>query len=99
MQEAAADSCLCRRPPDTQRQVWLSLLEGSLLSSLSPGAHKVFSVPSKCHNTKRQKNNPGSLFQQKGEINPDSLAWPSTTESAFLEKPEGVTSGSADSDV
>ena len=61
MQEAAADSCLCRRPSDTQRQVWLSLLWGSLLSSLSPGTRKVFFVPSKCHNMKRQKN-PGSLF-------------------------------------
>ena len=44
---ATADSFPHRRPSDTQRQVWLSLLWGSLLLSLSPGVHKVLFVPSK----------------------------------------------------
>ena len=34
--KACADSCLCRRPSNTHRQIWLSLLEESLLPS--PGA-------------------------------------------------------------
>ena len=45
--EATADPCLCRRPSHTQRQVWLSLLWGSLLLSVGFGAHKILFMPSK----------------------------------------------------
>ena len=38
---------LHRRPLDTHRQVWFSLLWGSLLLSLGSGVHKVLFVPSK----------------------------------------------------
>ena len=41
-QQVTADPCLCRRHSNTQRQVWLSLLWGSLLLSLGPGVHKGF---------------------------------------------------------
>ena len=45
--QATADTCLCRRHSNTQRQVWPSLLWGSLLLSLGSGVHKVLFVPSK----------------------------------------------------
>ena len=45
--EATADPCLCRRPSNTQRQVWLSLLWGSLLLSVGFGAHKILFMPPK----------------------------------------------------
>ena len=45
--QATADLCLLRRHSNTQRQVWLSLLWGSLLLSLGPGEYKVLFVPSK----------------------------------------------------
>ena len=38
--QVTTDLCLSRRHSSTQRQVWLSLLWGSPLLSLSPGAHK-----------------------------------------------------------
>ena len=41
-QQATADLCLCRRHSNTQTQVSLSLLWGSL----HPGAHKVLTEPS-----------------------------------------------------
>ena len=46
LRQATADSCLCRRPSDTQRQVCLRLLWGSLLLSFGLGTHKVLFVPS-----------------------------------------------------
>ena len=46
--QATADLGLCRRHANTQRQIWLSLLWGSLLPSLGPGAQKVLFTPSKC---------------------------------------------------
>ena len=45
--QATADSCLCWRPSNTQRQVWFSLWWGSLHLSLGPVVHKVSFVPSK----------------------------------------------------
>ena len=39
--------CLCWRLPDTQRQVWLSLLCGHCSFPLGSGVHKVLFVPSK----------------------------------------------------
>ena len=45
--QATADLHLHRRSSDTHRQVWLSLLCGSVLLSLGPGVHKVLFVPSK----------------------------------------------------
>ena len=45
-QQVTADPCLCRRHSNTQRQVWLSLLWGSLFLFLDPGAHKGLFVPS-----------------------------------------------------
>ena len=47
LQWATADPCLCRRPSNTQRQVWLSFLLESLLLLLGPDVHKVLYVPSK----------------------------------------------------
>ena len=44
--QATADTCLRRRHSNTQRQVWPSLLWGSLLLSLGPGVHKVLFEPS-----------------------------------------------------
>ena len=38
----SADPGLCRRPSNTHRQVWLSLLWAAMLLSLCLGAHKVF---------------------------------------------------------
>ena len=46
LRQATADPHLLRRPSNTQRQVWLSLL-GSLRLSQGPGAHKVLFLPSK----------------------------------------------------
>ena len=46
--QATADPCLRRSFSNTHRQVWLSLLWGSLLLSLGPGVHKFLFVPSKC---------------------------------------------------
>ena len=46
--QITADAYLQRRHSNTQRRVWLNLLWGSLFLSLSPGAHKVLFVPSKC---------------------------------------------------
>ena len=45
--QTTADSCLHRRPSNTQRQVWLHLLWGSLLPFLDRGVHEVLFVPSK----------------------------------------------------
>ena len=42
LRQAAADPCLHRRPSNTQRQVWLSLLWKSLSLSLDSDAHKGF---------------------------------------------------------
>ena len=47
LKQPTVDSCLSRRPSNTQRQFWFSLLWESLLLSLSPGTHKVLFVPSK----------------------------------------------------
>ena len=38
----------CASAGDTQRQVWLSLLWGSLLLSLGPDVHKVLLASSEC---------------------------------------------------
>ena len=46
-QQATADPCLHRRPSDSHRQVWLSLLWGSLFLSLHRDAHKVCFLPSR----------------------------------------------------
>ena len=46
--QAAAGSCLHRKPSNNRRQVWLSLLWGSLLLSVGSGVHKVLFTPSKC---------------------------------------------------
>ena len=40
-QQATADPCLLRRHANVHRQIWLSLLWGSLLLFLGPVAHKV----------------------------------------------------------
>ena len=40
--QATVDPCLCRRLPDTHRQVWLSLLWGYYSFLLVPGEHKCF---------------------------------------------------------
>ena len=45
--EGTVDPHLCWRLLDTHRQVWLRLLWGHCSFLLGPGAHKVFSVPSK----------------------------------------------------
>ena len=42
--QGTADPCFQRRHSNTQRQVWLSLLWGSLFVSLGPSAHKVLFV-------------------------------------------------------
>ena len=44
-QEAAVDTCICQRLPNTHRQVWLSLLSGHFFFLLTPGSHKVLFVP------------------------------------------------------
>ena len=43
--QATANTHLLRRPSDTQRQVWLSLLGGHYSFPLGPGAHNVSFVP------------------------------------------------------
>ena len=47
LQQATANPHVCWRLLDTPRQVWVSLLWGHCSFLLSPGAHKVFFVPSK----------------------------------------------------
>ena len=47
LQQATADPCLHQRLLDTHGQVGVSLLWGHCSFLLGPGAHKVFSVPSK----------------------------------------------------
>ena len=44
VRQVTADPCLHRRHSNPQRQVWLSLLWGSLLLSFHPGMHKVLFV-------------------------------------------------------
>ena len=44
--QATVDLCLCRRPRDAHRQVWLRLLCGHCSFLLGPGLHKVLFVPS-----------------------------------------------------
>ena len=43
--QATADPHLCRRPSNTNRQVWLSVLWGYCSFRLYPGVHKVFLCP------------------------------------------------------
>ena len=45
LQQATVDSRLCRRLPDTHREVWLTLLEGHCSFFLGPDAHKVLLCP------------------------------------------------------
>ena len=47
LQQATADPHLCKRLLDTPGQVWASLSLGRCSFLLSPGGHKVLSVPSK----------------------------------------------------
>ena len=44
--QATTNPHLHRRPSNTHRQVWLSLLWGHCSFSLGPGAHKVLFMPS-----------------------------------------------------
>ena len=46
LQQATTNSRLCRRPLDTYRQVWVSLLWGHCSFLLGPGEHKVLFKPS-----------------------------------------------------
>ena len=46
-QQATVDPCLCRRPPNTHSQVWLSLLWGSLFLPMCHDGPKVLFVPHK----------------------------------------------------
>ena len=46
--QATADSHLCRRPSNTHRQVCLSLLWSHCSFPLTPGAHNILFLPSKC---------------------------------------------------
>ena len=46
-QEAAVDTCICPRLPNTPRQFWLSLLWSHFSFPLGPIVHKVLFVPSK----------------------------------------------------
>ena len=41
LQQATLNLPFCRRPLDTYRQVWVSLLRGHCSFPLDPGAHKV----------------------------------------------------------
>ena len=45
-QKTITNPCVHRRPSDTHRQVWLSLLWGHCSFAPGPGAHKVVFVPS-----------------------------------------------------
>ena len=47
LQQATLNLPFCRRPLDTYRQVWVSLLWGQCSFLLSHGAHKVLFVPSR----------------------------------------------------
>ena len=47
LQPATSDPCLCQRPLDTHRRVWVSLLQGLCSFLPDPGTHKVLFVPSK----------------------------------------------------
>ena len=48
LKQATTDPCLCRWPSNTHRQVWLSLLWGSLLLSLGPSAQFCLCPSSIC---------------------------------------------------
>ena len=54
-QQATVNPCLCRRLPNTHRQVWFNLLWGHCSFLLSPGVHKPSFVPSKSQLKAKEK--------------------------------------------